>query len=191
MQRFEGVVRPVQMMKRVVTSLLLVVAVGGCTAHSIPGPVAQNSDARPAVSSESGAVRSTGALATTFAVLPAPATCGRDMVEAGTAGSAREPLAGCDGTVGSPVAPKLIPAAVGEPVYMQLGTGQGPFRFTVSPASAALVNRSHDHSVAGRKPNSHRDQRSVLRIRPSIRPPTNILHPHDDPSCKGLNWSGR
>jgi len=58
---------------------------------------------------------------------------------AGTAGSQGQALAGCDGTVGSPTALKVVAAAVHQPVYIQLG-GQGPIKFTVSPPANARVD---------------------------------------------------
>lgn len=143
-------------MKKAASAVLLLLAIAGCTSRESPARVSQS----PSVGSPlaSPLTRSTtqppsrqqalpasappsagSALATTFSVMQGSTTCAAQTVMAGTAGSPGESLAGCDGTVGSPEALKVVPAAVDQPVYIQL-SGQRPIKFTVSPTANAHVD---------------------------------------------------
>ena len=136
--------------------LLLLLAIAGCTSTDsaartsrsasavLPPPsLPASSTARPPSMKEpltppSQTTAASGP-ATTFPVMQGSTTCAAQSVMAGTAGSPGQALAGCDGTVGSPYALKVVVAAVQQPVYIQLG-GQGPIKFTVSPAANARVD---------------------------------------------------
>ncbi len=108
------------------------------TAHPLTGSTTQTPSTPARLSSSVTPASSTPA--TTFSVFQGSTTCNADSVIAGTAGSRGEVLAGCDGTVGSPDAPKIVVAAVNQPVYIQLSFGQGRISLTASPAGSARVN---------------------------------------------------
>lgn len=117
-------------MRKTAVIALLSLTASGCTSRP----------AQPSADSIAPRASSSSAAATTFSVLPQPTTCDWDTIMAGTAGSPGEPLAGCDGTVGIPWAPKVVEAAVDQPVYIQLGHGQPPITFGVSPTANARTN---------------------------------------------------
>jgi len=146
-------------MKKVAAAVLVLLAIAGCTSRESPVRVSQDSSVgsplaspltRSTAQSPSGqqalpaspppsAGSQRSALATTFSAMQGSTTCAAQTVMAGTAGSPGESLAGCDGAVGSPEALKVVPAAVDQRVYIQLG-GQGTIKFTVSPTANAHVD---------------------------------------------------